>query len=347
MSNGYRKELEDSVSDIAAYWLVRLSSDDCTPTDRLEFEAWKAKSPANERAFNLMQLHNSMADRLSGDEAIQSMLKQARTDTQLSWWRRKNIRIAAVAASLVAAVSIWNTSVFISDELPAEAVVASIEAYETVVGERSAVTLSDGSVVTLNTDSRIEIDYSEKKRRINLIRGQGYFDVAKDFSRPFSVLAGGKEVLALGTVFDVRIRDENLIQVTLVEGSVEVGDVPPASLQPEIPAARKVRLKAGERLVAELGKIPEVKTTDTEVETSWRTGRLVFNEKGLVEAIEEINRYSTQKLVLSDDQRLRAIKVSGVFSAGRTSTFVNALEVLHPVTISRSGSNESTLVWRE
>ncbi len=340
----------ESVDDMAAFWLVRLSSPDCTPEDRYAFEAWKRQSLEHERVFERMQRRNSVADRLSADMRVQELIEQARTETRPSFWRRRGVQVAAMAASLLVIVSA-GIGIGLFNVALENPVIAAIEGYETAIGERSTVSLSDGSVVTLNTNSKIEVDYSERRRTIRLVRGQGYFEVAKDIDRPFSVEVGGKRVVALGTVFDVRFDREDIVQVTLVEGRVQVENAPSqVNLDTSVAveaAGERIELKPGERLLSFSDAAPEIAVTDTEVETSWRTGRLIFHERPLAEVVGEMNRYNTQKLVLDDDERLLEMKVSGVFNTGRTSSFVNALEVIRPLSAERSGPSELTLVWQE
>ena len=88
---------------------------------------------------------------------------------------------------------------------------------ETTIGGRSVTRLADGSTVTLNTDTRIDIQYDRKRRGITLMRGQALFEVVED-ERPFEVIAGNRRIVALGTAFDVRMRPDNGVQVTLLEG---------------------------------------------------------------------------------------------------------------------------------
>jgi len=246
-----------------------------------------------------------------------------------------------------AALSLNYNNLFNTDS--EHAILASGEQYETAIGERSTITLPDGSLVTLNTNSRIEVDFTGATRAVRLVRGQGYFEVEKDIGRPFIVTAGDKRIVALGTAFDVRFDNKDLVEVTLVHGLVDVDDVANetangADLGPD---AAKIRLEPGERLVAKANASPAVEKTDTVEETSWTTGKLIFRDRPLNAVVEEMNRYSVQKLVLADDERLADMRVNGAFNAGRATSFVSALEAMHPLTATRTGRNELTLVWQE
>ena len=342
---------EQSIEDQAAFWLVRLGALDGTPEDRFAFEAWKQQNPAHERMFLRLQRGNALVDRHMTDSRIVAMLEEARAERHvgersLAAALRTTGGLAALAASIVVAA----VAAFVA--VPSLRPPSDVEVFETSVGERSVITLADGSIVSINTNSLVEVSFPASERLVKLLRGQAYFEVAEDVYRPFVVQAGDQRVVALGTAFDVRFDRKDLVEITLVEGRVEVNDVSRArgafprkgGQAPVDPIA----LTPGHRLIARATSAPEVVVTDTVEETSWRSGQLLFRERPLASAVEEINRYSLQKLVLADDPRVRALAVSGVFnSGGRASSFVNALQELHPLHAQRTGRDEITLVWRE
>ena len=355
---------ERSIEDQAAFWLVRLGSQDCTPEDRFAFEAWKQEDPAHERMFLQLQRGNAVVDRYMTDARIVAMLEEARAEQQAEpaggamspMTSRAAAGIAALAAGIVVAVMAALVAVPSlregdPDTTPSQTVQmpGDVEVFETSVGERSTITLADGSIVAINTNSLVEVSFSASERLVRLSRGQAYFEVSKDVTRPFVVQAGDQRVVALGTAFDVRFDREDLVEITLVEGRVKVNDV--SSLHGASAAkgaADPIELMPGQRLVARVASVPEVVLTDTVEETSWRNGQLVFRKRPLASVVDEMNRYSLQKLALADDPRVRNLEVSGVFnSGGRALSFVNALEALYPLTAERTEHDELTLVWRE
>jgi ferric-dicitrate binding protein FerR (iron transport regulator) len=167
--------------------------------------------------------------------------------------RRPPLRRWAAAAVLVvvggAAALTWRADV------PGPG--ASPLFYQTGAGQRSAVTLADGSRVTLSTRSRLEVAYTPRERRVRLVAGQGRFQVARDAARPFVVTAGSRRVTAAGAAFDVRL-DREALSVTMLEGSVRV--------QPAAASAaggKDVRsLVAGQRLTARQGSRVDVTMVD-------------------------------------------------------------------------------------
>ena len=357
MKTAEYERLQDDVDGMASYWQLRLASPDCTPEDRYAFETWKREDPAHADAYARAQRAGAYVDQFMGEPAFQALIDESRERTKPPFWRSKRVQwtAAACAAALVATVVVI-TEPWFGPQDRAAIVAFNAEAYETRIGERSTVTLSDGSVVSINTNSRIEVNYTPEIREIRLARGQGFFEVAKDVNRPFVVEAGGQRVIALGTVFDVRLDDENEVQVTLVEGRVQVDEIINVSAKAggleansvENVDAAPIKLSPGERLVAKANATPEVVATDGVEETSWRNGQLIFRNRPLEDVVSEMNRYSTQRMVLGDDERLTSLKVSGIFNnGGPPASFVGALEAMHPLTAERTGQNELTLVWRD
>ena len=205
----------------------------------------------------------------------------------------------------------------------------------TETGERSLLVLADGSRITLNTASAVHADYTGRERRVTLVRGEAYFDVAKDPSRPFIVSAGLRQVIAVGTAFDVRLQ-EHKVKVTLVEGKVRILRVatPIAVDAAPIQSIPAVMLEAGSALVAEDGAADRIEQIDTERATSWRSGKLVFDGERLVDVVAEMNRYSREKLEIADPA-LQGRKVSGVFEPTSGEAFAKALEAYGIARISR------------
>ena len=183
-------------------------------------------------------------------------------------------------------------------------------------------TLADGSVVELKAGAEIEVHFTPELRRVVLRGGEAHFAVAKNPARPFVVVAGDTEVRAVGTVFDVR-RDGRTVTVSMVEGLVDVtgANIPPAEPQ-RLAAGQQVRVSATGR------QTQTINVADT---TSWTQGRLVFRDKPLADAVSEVNRYLTQKIVLAPGTP-GDVPVSGVFLTGDRDAFVSAASELFQLT---------------
>jgi transmembrane sensor len=207
----------------------------------------------------------------------------------------------------------------------------------TALGEMQRLVLSDGSKVALNTASRVDVHYSGAVREIRLVKGEALFTVAKDSRRPFIVTAAGRQVLALGTAFGVRL-DGTAVKVTLLEGRVEVKE---ADVQ-----RRGIELKPGQQLVAEAEKAAVVRNADVRRATSWQDGWIILNGDTVRTAIDEVNRY-TRERITCDDLRIATLRVSGTFRTGEIKDFIDALTKLHPLIVDRAQPEEISLKWRE
>ena len=325
-------------AEAAAYWDAKLRSAHCSSSDREAFCAWRDASPENAEAFeNLQTLLGALRDDENAPE-IRAMREDALNLVEGKQRRRRALwgggiaaGMALLAGGLVAlqTLPIWRAP-------PQAAILAnSLPAYETAVGERSTIALEDGTIATLNTDTRLEVDYSGADRLVTLLKGQALFDVAKDPDWPFVVAAGDRRIEALGTVFDVRYIDDE-IQVTLLEGLVEVAGEDETSVignaeTKEEPASAPQQLRPGQQLLASLNaETAHIRHTDTERAVIWREGRVSFEDTPLTEAIAEMNRYSTKR-ILAGDTRLEDIRINGVFFTGQQTNFVGALESYLPV----------------
>lgn len=343
---------DNSVEEQAAYWFARLRADNASKGDQRRFKAWLEESPEHAEAYALQEeVWTAMQDSAVDDEIMamrQNALSVSAGANNNSW-----LKYGAFAASLlVMIVSIIMLNPFTSsnssgDKSPIDQLAAaepqSSSIYRTAIGQRSTVNLPDGSVVELNTDSLIQVNFSEERRDLILLHGEALFDVAKDSNRPFVVEADGKLVTAIGTTFSVR-RGDDEVRVTLIEGVVTVDQDDSASANSS--AVGKKQLRPGQQLVA-LGDGPyQINMVDTAVATSWKDGRLIFDNEPLGMIVQEVNRYSSRKLVVGDPT-LSDMRVSGIFQVGSVDSFAAALEASFPVKNStRAGEDDIILYWK-
>lgn len=315
------------VAEEAARWDARLRSPECTDAERARFAAWREVDPARARAYDALQgAITDLAGAADDHPTLQgyrdaAFAKMRARSTARPRWAAAGVAMAAslaVAALVYAGVEggVFDTS--------------SDGQYVTALGERSTFTLDDGSVVTLNTSSRLVVDYTAETRAVALEEGQALFEVAKNPDRPFVVTAGAKAITALGTAFDVRL-DAQAVTVTMVEGRVAVDD-------------GDQELVAGEQLVAAAETV--VRAADAERVTSWREGRVVFEDTALADAVAEMNRYAETKLVV-DDPRVGSLRVNGLFRTGETDAFLRALVNYFPVRAQWTDDDRVILAWTE
>lgn len=272
----------DPVDREALAWVIRLTSGDATEADADDLQRWRAVDPRHERAFrSATQLWQNSGPGL------------ADTAPRRRWGRRAVMTAGMAAATAVAAQQAGMLPSF--GRLLAD--------HRTGVGERQTLHLPDGSRIEMNTATALSVRLTPDRRDIDLIEGEALFSVAPDRSRPFTVKAGTGYTRALGTEFCVR-RDGAGARVTCLKGEIEVT------------AGDSVRLGAGQQV--RYGQTVEpVVAADPDRAVAWMRGLLVFHDERLEAVLEEVNRYRSGWIVLTDPLR-REQRVSGVFHLDRT-----------------------------
>ncbi|MBO9378356.1 DUF4880 domain-containing protein [Sphingomonas histidinilytica] len=299
---------DEEIERAAADWLSRLNSHSVSTETIEQFYAWR-RNPAHAAAFGRLEYLWDRSAALDGDRdiahAVREVLGRPPAKARSSWLTSRRAVLAGAAGLLGAGGLGW---AFQPDR------------YETAHGEQRTVTLDDGSKVAINTDSAIEVRISRSARRLTLVRGEAWFDVAHDPARPFTVEAADTLVTATGTSFSVR-RGDRFERVVLSEGGVTVAI-------DDIGAVH--RLQPGTALTVRAGIAGPVMPVDLASEMSWRSGRLNFKDMPLAQAIAEVNRYTRQPLRLAGS-RFAAVPVNGTFETGDTDTFVAAVTALFPL----------------
>lgn len=306
------------VFDVAARWHGLVEDGELSPEARERFEAWLAADPAHRAAFESVEhAWGGMAE-AGVHERILSMRREALAGAgkRRSDWRRYGAVAVFVAVTVAGAVGVG-----LRHGLPRND--PSSGEFATVVGQRSTITLADGSTVVLNTASRIQLAFNANARRVRLLEGQAWFEVAKNQIRPFVVEVGDRLVTAHGTAFDVRLEDRDQMQITLVEGRVSVESTRSAGGGPNVPAERE-DLLPGEQLIVKPTLASVKRKGDVAKATSWREGQIIFDDDTLGSAVAEVNRYSVDKIVIGDP-RLASLRLSGVFIAGHSASFLETV----------------------
>ena len=305
MGEIFRLPNPDDTEREASDWFARMNADDVTADDRARFDAWLRAHSCNVKAYGeLVATWNELARSGPLVRAVnfgQSINAASARPARASRW------LAGVFAAAVAAVLVgiaWN-------EFRQEA----DSRFRTAIGEQVAVTLPDGSSFNLNTNSRVEVDYSPRSRVIHLKHGEAYFQVAHDVNRPFWVHAGDRWVRAVGTAFNVYVRPAG-VQVTVSEGTVNVidaaGDASPPSDASYARSAATVT--AGEQADAQghAEVIRALNAAQLSRLLAWRKSSLYFQDEPLGRVVDELMRYTTLKIEIEDDA-LRELPVGGTF----------------------------------
>jgi transmembrane sensor len=312
----------DDTADAAAGWFALHRSGEMTKADQAEFAAWLAADPAHAAAFRKAEHAWATAEAMRTHPDVLALREEAVLTVRRRRW---TLGPLPIAASIAAAFVLAGATVTVSDSWDGVRLLFGPIKQElrTSVGQRTTITLPDGSIVTLDTDTAIRTIESRRERRVELARGQAFFKVAKDASRPFVVVAGDRKVTALGTAFGVRI-DRNRFQLTMVEGVVRVEA--PLSAAPGAPAKmQSARMAAGSQLVAVVNSQWTIRPVDPVKETGWTRGLLIYEATPLAKVTAELNRYSDRKIVI-DDPKVAARLVNGTFRATDVEGAVTALE---------------------
>ncbi|MFC4313755.1 FecR family protein [Steroidobacter flavus] len=284
----------------AADWVVRLGAASLDPHEQRALEEWLATSAEHRRALEFAQSTWRVMGQVAAGTPSAEAATSASFTRSVSGPRFANRRVGrplALAASLLVGVVALGTI----RDIPWVALGAD---HYTRVGEVRRVELSDGSVVTLDTDSAIAVDYSNSSRRIHLLAGTAKFDVAaidNPSERPFIVAASDGTVRALGTSFVVERQDDE-VTVSVVEHSVSVEL---HSLPDEQVVHTGERIHYGDTL----GTIDNI---DPARVATWSRDRLLFDNVPLRDAVKQINRYRKPPIVVAD-AALADRLISGLF----------------------------------
>jgi transmembrane sensor len=295
-------------------WLLRLSEATLGEQLRLhqDFVRWRDTNGRNAEAFARMERAWAATDVESNASELAPLVNEARAE--LSRLRRdldrKKLRRNAIWSGSVAAAAAPLVVVGYLFWPPA------IENYDTAVGETRTVQLADHSILQIDADSRVAIQLSPHLRRVNLLSGRAFFQVAHDRNRAFVVESHGRSVTATGTAFDVDTLPLGL-RVTLVEGHVVVR----AGLAGPVVA----KLEPGDSLSSEAGAAPLLEHHSNLLAVlAWRSGRLVFDDEPLPKAINQMSHYVATKVAV--DPSAAQLRISGVFVARDLGGLIAALE---------------------
>lgn len=301
----------------AARWFSLKRSGDMSAADTAAFVEWLASDPQAQQRFERLQRQWDLLGAVADDPA---MLAVREADLR-TFNRPGRVRtLLAVGAAVVLMVT--SAATLMQNGLLDRYWESSRgETFETGTGQRTTATLTDGSVVTLDAESELRVVEMAAERRLQLVRGHAFFQVAKDPIHPFLVEAAGKTVRAVGTKFDVRVDDKAAVTVTLVEGKVRV-----EQSHGWLRSEQRADMNAGAKLVARADQNWKLTQVDAASETSWLSGRLTFVREPLGSAIAEVNRYSRQKIVFADGA-VPDTEIVGVFAAGDVDGFVTAMQL--------------------
>jgi len=290
----------------AAEWAIRSQGRELTAAERAELDEWLEANPRHRGAFLRASAAWVDLDRLAAMAGPRTLLDADEPPAP----HTKNWAFAAgIAVLMLGAIPAWWAA-------------RHQNVYTSAAGQVRHVDLSDGSNMVLNTETRATVQYDDAHREIELAKGEGFFQVAKDPVRPFVVRAGAISVRAIGTVFSVRA-GQHRVEVTVSQGLVELVDAsnPDHVLRRRLGANEQATVEETHRL--EVQKLAE---SDVSRRLGWREGLLDFEGQTLIEAVSEMNRHNKKHIVV-DDPRLAARPVVGQFLATDPAGFAATVAV--------------------
>lgn len=341
----------------AAEWFTAQRGDALDDRQRAAFFAWLKTSPAHIEEYLALAAIASDLTAATADStlSLQALRELARSDNAsnvtalpsappmidrtsppikaherrrrlaLGWG---NLGVPAVAAAAIAAAAVgilWG----VLDRSWLD----SPTTYQTASGSQRVWHLPDGSAMHLNSDSAATVHFSSAERRIDIGHGQAFFEVAHDRSRPFHVIAGSANTVAVGTEFDVDRRLDSTL-ITVVQGQVAVYTAATGVIDATgAPAARSLQVSAGQQVRISAGQLPEAPTAAHLYQAeAWLQRQIVFKHRPLGEVAAEFSRYNAVPITITDPA-LSALPVSGVFNAYDIDSFMSFLRSLDNVQV--------------
>ena len=354
-----RKAIEEE----AGAWLIKLDGDSAPSAEEFaSLREWLERSPVHREQlgsladfWGKMNVLTELAVPLGHPErrANRSFVESLRH--AIPQIGRAGFVTAVVVIGIGVAATFW---------LRPDPFLSSNGLYATAIGQQQSTTLADGSVVLLNTNSQINVKYNNEYRNIRLLQGEVHFTVAKGAARPFRVYAGNGRVQAVGTAFSVYLKD-NTIDVTVTEGTVVLALVnrPVTSRSSQLGTLLGTdqssgsnaivdsefvetlgTIKAGESatlrsfldadIVSTINAIETVAAQEMAKRLSWREGILTFTGDPLGDVVDEISRYTTVSIEITDPV-VKAMRIGGRFPIGETDAMFDALEANFGLRVTR------------
>jgi len=329
--------LDEHRLDEASLWITKIDRK-LSKKEQLSLSKWLMDSAQNVEVFlEVAQLWDKVETLHRLADLFPKSSSVYQNNNSKSW---KGALVASIAVVLSLSIFVFsNNQTNTQESLITQTNLQTT--FETKIGESRTIHLPDGSKVVFNTNTLAEIKFTKLARVIELKRGELHIDVAHDKSRPLSILVAGKIIQAVGTAFNVEVRN-NSIELIVTDGRVLVADI---EFQNELLDSNNIGLplppgtfaiSKGEKINLQPIGIPHIANFSEEIihiepvdiaaSLSWRTGNLIFRGESLADAMAEIARYSNMTIELDDDSELRMIRVAGMFKTGDIVGLLNVLE---------------------
>ncbi|GBL04348.1 FecR family protein [Glaciecola sp. KUL10] len=321
MSNVHEINSKEKAIEQASLWVAKLDRE-LSEQETQQLQAWLDSSTVNKATFlEVVQVWDKL-------ESLSKLGLLFETQAQTSFWQRNKILASAASVAFAALISL---SVYLLSS-PIQEIKYQRE-YATQIGEYSNFTLQDNTQLYLNTNSLVRVTYTDKQRLLELVKGELFVDVAHDSTKPLNVIARNTVIQAVGTAFNVELKEGRVELVVtdgkvLVEQDLDFVNTPLLQREVNLPAS-SLSLKEGQfaHITSHLSNTLVDSTDRKAVEShlAWQNGELIFRGEKLDAAIKEISRYTDLTFTFKE-QRLKEMQIAGLFKTNDIEAFLSALQ---------------------
>lgn len=311
-----------SAEQQAHEWMVLLNDDNVKSSDRTRFERWLAIGQEHQQAWRETERIWQQACEL---QALKRQVQPGHSDTNITSssnvaiFRQRRATTAgllAAAACLLLAIGLW---------IPSPDTHRGVS-YASTTGETRQIHLPDGSIIALGADSQIELRLTPERRQVTLLRGEAFFDVAKDPKRPFMVDAIHTSISVLGTRFNVNRLNERA-KISVESGLVAVKNTLTDT---------QLELNAGDHVVSKISGLSNITRQDADKSGAWRHGLRLYFDAPLSDVIADFNRYSARPIQLATPE-LATLNLTAVFPTDNIDMMIHSLQDVLPINLQDNG----------
>lgn len=299
----------DVIEMAAAQWAVRSQDDAFGEADVAALVMWLEASPLHARAYDRAVRLWIELDSLRDTDVV----AQGAEIIRLSGRRRNDpmkprVAVWGAGFALAACVAAAAVAVMVLNAAP-------VTVYQTARGEHREIALADGSVLALNTDTKVSVQLNRGSRKLILDHGEVALKVIHDERRPLTLAAGDTRITDLGTEFDV-LRDGGAVKVAVREGEVSLGS--------------GETLKAGDMSRHQEGSTATaLSRVNADEAFAWQTRHAIYRDQSLSVVVGDLNRYFDKPLMV--DEASGKLRLTAILTLDSETSVVERLQDFLPL----------------